>query len=248
MNNKPLVGILGGMGTYSGLYFQNLFFDVCTKNGISGDQNYPEWIYLNSSLAPDRTSAIINHGESPLPYLVSQLKMMESIGVSVVVVVCNTAHAFYDEIIKDVPLPWVHLPYLTAAEVIKSGVKNIGLIGTEGLLISGVYSKTFREYGMELKEPQAGSEQIKKIMSAIYDKEFGIKYSGSIPDEKALDLIKDVVHDLNIDSLVIGCTELSLAFSYINLPIRIFDPMKIAAEALFDIWSGKLNIEDISKF
>lgn len=245
MHNKPLVGILGGMGTYSGLYFQNLFFDVCRKNGISGDQNYPEWIYFNSSLAPDRTAAILNKGESPVPYLVSQLKRMESIGVDVVVVVCNTAHAFYEEITKEVKLPWIHLPYITAHEVKKSGITNIGLISTEGLVQSEVYRNALGSFGIELIEPGSGSENIRKIMTAIYDESFGIKYSGSVPDERAINLIKDVVRDLNIDSLVIGCTELSLAFSFINHPIRVFDPMKIAAEVLFDIWSGKLNIEDI---
>ncbi|HPI37481.1 MAG TPA: amino acid racemase [Ignavibacteriaceae bacterium] len=241
MKNKPLVGILGGMGTFSGLYFQNLFFEVCTKNGASGDQNYPEWVYLNASLAPDRTAAINKKGDSPVPYLVSQLKKMESIGVEIVVVTCNTAHAFFKEIKQEVSLPWIHLPYETVIEVMKKQIKSIGIVGTEGTRYSGIYRNALQKAGVEVIEPDEESQKL--LMSAIYDEEFGIKHTGSVPSEKAKVLIKGVINEMKVSSVLSGCTELSLAFSSMNSNLQLFDPMEIAAQSLFDFWSGKRSVE-----
>ena len=56
-SSRPLIGIVGGMGTAAGLYFQNLFLQLCNERGIVTDQDYPEWLYFNASKAPDRTEA-----------------------------------------------------------------------------------------------------------------------------------------------------------------------------------------------
>ena len=80
-NKKPLLGIIGGMGTASGVFFQKLLIDVCIENGVKGDQEYPEWIYFNASKTPDRTNALLNDGPSPVDYLVEVINKMKKVGV-----------------------------------------------------------------------------------------------------------------------------------------------------------------------
>ena len=245
MVQKPLIGILGGMGTSAGLYFQNLFFDICNQNGISGDQNYPEWFYLNASLAHDRTAAIKGEGSSPVPYLVKMLRKMESAGVIAVVVTCNSAHTFYEEIISEVPLPWIHLPYETSLILKNSKVDRIGILTTDGSLISGIYKQAFKKIGIQVLEPSPGSELQKKIMDSIYNENYGIKYTGSQLSIRTKQLIKEAVEELNEKTILVGCTELSVAFSTIKLPIRTFEPMKIAAQTLFDLWQGNRSVSSL---
>lgn len=245
MTDKPLIGILGGMGTSAGLYFQNLFFELCNQRGISGDQNYPEWLYLNASLAPDRTAAIKGEGDSPVPYLISMLKKMQSAGVTAVVVTCNTAHVFFEEIISEVSLPWIHLPFETSLMLQKNSISKIGLLTTEGTLISGIYRKTFSKTGIQVIEPSFGSALQTKVMDAIYNKNYGIKYTGSQLSDEAKQQIIQAVKELNVNNILIGCTELSLAFSHIDLPLKTFDPMKIAAQSLFDVWNGSRSLESL---
>lgn len=245
MTEKPLIGILGGMGTSAGLYFQNLFFELCNQRGISGDQNYPEWLYLNASLAPDRTAAIKGEGDSPIPYLISMLKKMQSAGVTALVVTCNTAHVFFEEIISEVSLPWIHLPFETSLMLQKNSISKIGLLTTEGTLISGIYRKTFSKTGIQVIEPSFCSELQVKVMDAIYNKNYGIKYTGSQLSKEAKQHIIQAVEELNVNDILIGCTELSLAFSHIDLPLKTFDPMKIAAQSLFDVWNGSRSLESL---
>lgn len=242
MTQKPLIGILGGMGTAAGIYFQNLFLQICAANGISGDQDYPEWLYLNASQAPDRTAALNQKGPSPAPYLIQCLNKMQAAGVTVVVVTCNTAHAFYDEIIEQVNLPWIHLPNEMVKEVHRCGIKEVGIMNTTGAMSSGLYQRAFAKAGIKIIAPAPDSDLQSKIMSIIYDPEFGIKFTGAGISEKARLLLQEVIIELNTDAIILGCTELSVAAAGLDLGVRIFDPLRIAAQVLLDIWQGKRSV------
>ncbi len=137
MNKKPLLGIIGGMGTAAGLNFQKLFFDVCNKHGIKGDNEYPEWIYFNASQAPDRTNALLNNGVSPVEYLVEVIKKFEKVGVDLIVITCNTAHSFYEEIFNQTNTPWIDMQKETAKFIKSAGYRSVSLLSTEGTLKSG---------------------------------------------------------------------------------------------------------------
>lgn len=242
MTQKPLIGILGGMGTAAGIYFQNLFLEICAANGISGDQDYPEWLYLNASQAADRTAALNQKGPSPVPYLIQCLNKMQAAGVTVVVVTCNTAHAFYDEIIEQVNLPWIHLPDETVKEVHRCGINEIGIMNTIGALSSGLYQRVLAKAGIKIIAPAPDSDLQSKIMSVIYDPEFGVKFTGAGISEKARLLLQEVIIELNTDAIILGCTELSVAAAGLDLGVRIFDPLRIAAQVLLDIWQGKRSV------
>lgn len=245
MQRKPLLGILGGMGTYSGLYFQNLFFEVCTKNGISKDNEYPEWIYLNASRAPDRTEAICNEGESPIKYLRSMVRKFELSDVDIFVVTCNTAYHFLEEISHTINIPYINLQNETAIAAERLGIKSVMLLSTEGTLQSGLYRKAFKNIDIDYSEPILDSEMQMKITSAIYDPEFGIKATGSNISDKSKDLMHNVINNCEADLVIAGCTELSLGFSSMDISINWIDPLKVAAESLFDFWIGKRTIKSL---
>jgi len=242
MTQKPLIGILGGMGTAAGLYFQNLFFQICVEKGLYGDQNYPEWLYLNASQAADRTAALNQKGPSPVPYLIQCLKKMQTAGVTVVVVTCNTAHVFYEEIIAQVNLPWIHLPNETVNEVSRCGVKEVGLMNTTGALSSDLYQRALAKAGIKIIAPAPDSELQSKIMSVIYDPKFGVKFTGADVSEDARRMLQEIIGELKTDAVILGCTELSVAATGLDLGVCIFDPLRIAALVLLDIWQGKRSV------
>ncbi|HMN24767.1 MAG TPA: amino acid racemase [Ignavibacteriaceae bacterium] len=240
MNNKPLLGIIGGMGTAAGLHFQKLFFDVCNKNGIKGDDNYPEWIYFNASKAPDRTDAILNNGDSPVGYLVEVIKKLEKAGVDLIVITCNTAHAFYDEIINQTKIPWIDLQKETAKLIKTAGYSSVALLSTEGTLKSGVFRKAIKPIGINYFEPGIDLEIQKKITDAIYNPIYGIKNTGSKISSEAKNILQEVIDKLETEAIIAGCTELSLAEKELILKADWLDPMKITADACFTHISSKL--------
>ena len=245
LNNKFRFGIIGGMGTAAGLLFQKMFFELCHSKGIKSDQDYPEWIYYNASKAPDRTAAIIGESNSPVEYLTEVIRKLDEANADVIIVACNTAHAFYDEINQHVKLPWVHLQNETARRLKHDEVETAGILATEGTIRAGLFSKAFSKLGITAVEPSHDSDIQKKISSAIYEKSFGIKNTGSRISEESVNLLQEVLMEMNVNTVVAGCTELSFAFSQMDLKLKYYDPMKIAAEILYDLWIGKRAIDSL---
>ena len=243
MKSKALLGILGGMGTAAGIQFQKVFFETCHANGIKGDQNYPEWVYFNASLAPDRTDAILNIGPSPIDYLVQSLKRLQAAGADHVVVICNTAHSFREPIFNEVPLTWIDLQKETATAIKRAGYSRVALISTEGILKSGLFRKAIAPLETQYIEATPGSQTQNKLTKSIYDSAIGIKNTGSTVSADAVGLLQEVVDEFDVDAIIAGCTELSLARPLLKLNAVWIDPLEIAAQACLDYWRRNANVE-----
>lgn len=233
INKKPLLGIVGGMGTAAGLQFQNTFFEVCNKNGIKGDQDYPEWIYYNASKAPDRTEALLNSGPSPVDYLSDVLDKMQKAGVDIIIVACNTAHAFYNEIMEKTDIPWIDLQKETADFIKTARYSSAALLATEGTIKSGVFREAIKPLGINYFEPEIDSAIQKKITDSVYNPKYGIKNTGAIVSNEAIIILQEVVDELETEAIIAGCTEISLVEKKLRLKADWLDPIKIAAEACF---------------
>ena len=231
------------MGTAAGLHFQQLFSRICNENGIRGDQDYPEWIYFNASQAPDRSAALLNRGPSPTPYLISVMEKMQSAGVEIVVVVCNTAHAFQREITSQVAIPWIDLQRETARVVKIAGYHSVALMATEGTVLSGLFRDAVQPLGIPYYEPD--SEMQEEITAAIYDPQFGIKSTGTTVSDMAAAQLQSVIDRFDVDAIIAGCTELSFAFSQLKITVDWLDPVEIAARTLFDIWHGHRSFQTL---
>ncbi len=241
-NNKPTIGIIGGMGTAAGLAFQNMFFKYCHSRGIISDQDYPEWIYVNASLAPDRTDAVKREGETPVEYLTSIINRLKLAEVDAVVVTCNTAHAFYDDIYSRVQLPWIHLQKETGIKLKNDKIKRVGILATEGTIRAKLFSRILEPIGIDVVEPDPDSELQSKVGQSIYNSDFGIKHTGNNISGKAKQLITDAIQELNVDTVIAGCTELSIAMDDMDMPVKHYDPMKIAMEVLYEVWTGERSL------
>ena len=99
MNNKKLLGIIGGMGPEATSLFFKKILDF-TDARI--DQDHIPLIIYNYPQIPDRVLWYNNIGNSPVPYIIEGMKKLESIGVDLFAIPCNTAHIWFDEIKKNI--------------------------------------------------------------------------------------------------------------------------------------------------
>ena len=153
-----MIGILGGMGTQAGL-------DFCNKLAIlyrgKIDQDYPLFLLYNKSNIPGRPESIgIQTGNlskkidskknkkkylSVLKSLIDGCNVLKKSNCKFIVIPCNTAHYWYDDLKKKIKLPIINMPKEVFVHTKKNLKKNsiIGLLGTEGTLKTGVYNKFF---------------------------------------------------------------------------------------------------------
>ena len=224
MSNYKTIGIIGGMGP---LATYDLAEKILNNTVADCDQdNIPVLIDCNTRIA-DRTAAILHGGTDPRPEMKKSAKLLEAAGADVLMMACNTAHYFYDSVREDISIPVLHMPRETARHLIYMGVKKAGVLATDGTCQSGVYGRALEESGITPVYPS--EEKQKTIMSLIYD-----HVKAGIMDFSDLDIdgVISEMQDKGAEVLILGCTELPVAFDIIGkTAIPVVDPTEVLARA-----------------
>ena len=228
MNDKR-IGILGGMGPEATAHF---FFKLIKATPSKNDQDHFRVIMDSNTKIPDRTSAILGKGESPIPALVDTAKTLEGANVDVACIPCITAHYFIEDIQREVNYPIINA-LIELKKYIKdnySYVKNIGILATSGTLQSGLFDKYLSDYNLMYPDEEMQKE---KVMKAIYSPDFGIK-SGVIYGTP-IDMLKETGEHLisnGAQLLIAGCTEIGLVMNASHFKVPLIDPMDVAIEVI----------------
>ena len=196
------LGILGGLGPMSSVYFYEM---LTSHTQALTDQEHLNILLSSRADTPDRTAFILGKSEeNPLPTMKTEIARLVSAGADVIAIPCNTAHYFYDSISEDAGVPIINIVRQTAIFCKRLGIKKAGILATEGTVASGSYSDIFTLAGMECIAPEAAEQKI--ISDVIY----GQIKKGLAPDMKSFRTVAESLMARGCDRLVLGCTELSL--------------------------------------
>ena len=200
--NSPTLGILGGLGPMSSVYF----YEMLTEHtAATADQQHLDILISSRASTPDRTAFILGKSPlDPLPVMETEAQRLQSAGADIIAIPCNTAHCFYEGIRQSVDIPVISIIRMTAEFCLSLGLKKVGLLATEGTVASGAYAQALGELGIECavcdKEDQATVSEI------IY----GQIKKGVTPDTDAFLAVADRLYASGCERMILGCTELSL--------------------------------------
>jgi aspartate racemase len=215
-----MIGILGGMGTQAGLDFCN---KLAMLNRGRIDQEYPLFMLYNKSNIPGRPESIgvqtrtfstlprsaenIDKYNKVLISLLEGCRSLEKSGCKFIVIPCNTAHYWYDDLKKKIKIPIINMPKEVLLHTRKICRKNskIGLLATEGTLKTKIYEKLFKNEYVLVKP--LDSLQIKSVNKTIKHVKMGnIKLA-----EKSIRPAINYLIKKNCKKIILGCTELPIA-------------------------------------
>jgi aspartate racemase len=100
------IGILGGMGP---LATADLYRKIILHTKADKDQDHVHAIIDGNTNIPDRTAYIMGKGENPLPEMIKSARTLERAGVDFIIMPCNTAHHFFDQLAKSVNIPLLNM-------------------------------------------------------------------------------------------------------------------------------------------
>jgi len=222
-----MIGILGGMGTQAGLDFCN---KLTMLNRGKIDQKYPLFILYNKSNIPGRPENLHKYNKV-LKSLMEGCRLLQKNKCKFIVIPCNTAHYWYDDLQKKTKIPIVSMPkevYLHARKNCKKNSK-IGILATEGTLKTNVYNKFFYK-NFKLIPPK------KKLQTNSVNKAIKYVKMGKIKNaEKAIKPAINYLIKMGCSKIILGCTELPIAifafksFKKIKLSKIFLDPNLILA-------------------
>ena len=232
---RKTIGILGGMGP---LATCDLFSKITQITDASCDQEHVRICIDSNTEIPDRTNAIIRHGKDPVPEMVKSAVLLQGLGADGLIMPCNTAHYFYDRILPFVDIPFLSMIDETAKVISDRGLRKIGLLATDGTLQTAVYEKAFKKRGISIVVPPPENQV--HIMDLIYN---GVKAGNKEIDTKPT---KKTIEDLfrkGAQTLVLGCTELPVAFDLYGFDYPKTDPTLILASRAVQFVGAKVKKE-----
>jgi aspartate racemase len=225
MTKKKLVGVIGGMGPEATVDF---FHKLIKSTPAVKDQDHLRVIIDNNTNIPDRTQAILGKGPSPVEEIRKSAKLLDNAGAEIIVMSCNTAHYYYDEIVNDVNAEFLHTMKVVAKHIISMypAVKRVGLLATTGTIETKLYHNAFKEVGLKIIVPDDFTQL--EVMEAVYAP-WGIKagkYSdaNTVLKRSAQKLISD-----GAELLVMGCTEIPLALAKKDVQVNLLDSTEVLA-------------------
>jgi aspartate racemase len=224
-----MIGILGGMGTQAGLDFCNKLAKLYKGKT---DQQYPLFVLYNKSNIPGRPENLHKYNKV-LKSLLLGCKFLEKNKCEFIVIPCNTAHYWFEDLQKKISIPIINMPKEVYAHSINLCKKNskIGLLATEGTIKTGVYNKFF-DKNFKLINPS------KSLQKNNVNKAIKFVKMGKIKEaEKAIRSAVNYLIKMKCKKIILGCTELPIAIfafkSFINIKkSKVFlDPNLILASS-----------------
>ena len=223
---RTVVGILGGMGPAA---TGDLYLKIVAETPADSDQDHIPVVIYSDPRVPDRTDALLYGGEDPVPWLVRGASKLESMGADFIVIPCNTAHAFLDEV-----EPLIGVPVLsmleTAADAIAAGypgVRRIGLLATTGTIRAGIYQDALSRRGLEVIVP---TEELLEhcVMPAIRAVKANNRHTSV---RSRLVEAADYLERRGAHAILAACTEIPVILTADDISLPLIDATEELAKA-----------------
>ena len=231
------VGILGGMGPAAGADFVRLFVAACTQLMTAAgvpvtDQAYPEH-WLAQVPVPDRSTALKAGAvpQRPLEAMKQVAARLGALGARTLAIACNTAHAWHAELQASFPdIDVIHGVRETALEIARGGVKEAGLLATQGTYDSRLYDDALEAAGVRCHVPPPGERDL--LMDGIYG---GVKAGNlALARDRFAFVAKSLAVRHGCSTVVMACTEIPLALTAgpSTEGLTLVDPTLVMARSL----------------
>lgn len=233
IGDERILGVLGGMGPLASATFMAR---LTLLTPARTDQEHIPAILWSDPRVPDRTAARLGGGPDPLPWLKRGLSGLERAGAGAIVIPCNTAHGWYEEMRHATPLPILHIVDAAAEELARLGLRagRIGLMGTEGTLAMRLYQDRLDQRGYEVIVPEeaAMARLVTPAIATVKANRVAEAYEPLA--EAARGLIARGAR-----AVVLGCTEIPLGIAAgPALPFPVADTIDALARAAI-AWTGR---------
>lgn len=219
------VGVLGGMGPRATVDFFQKLTDLTPARR---DQDHLRVIIDSRPQIPDRSAFLFGDGEDPTPWLVEAARTLEAAGAELLVIPCNTAHAFLEAIRSSVRVPVLDITEAVAEEASRlvPDLRSVGLLATGATVRIRLYHRAFGRRGVEVLVPEPDDQ-------GIVDRAIRAVKAGDLgpPIRKDVRRVGGQLVARGAQAVVLGCTEIPLVVDPREWTVPVLDSNRILAQA-----------------
>lgn len=213
---QQTIGVIGGIGAAASANFYQELIHLCQKQyNAHNDEDFPH-IIINSmsSIGLDylgKGQEVTIQGE-----LLKGINSLYLCGADFGVIVCNTVHKYFDYLIENSKLPLVSIIDVTVKEVVANHQSCVGILSSKDTKDEGLYEKALSASSINvIASSESEQIQLDEIISHV------ISGKVSQSDGRTLASIMKSMAEKGAEGIVLGCTELPLAFNPVLLDVQL---------------------------
>jgi aspartate racemase len=223
------LGLLGGMSWEStALYYREINERVAER---LGGHHSAEILLASVDFEPIVAMQASGDWDGAARVLGSRGRALADAGAELLVLCTNTMHRVAAEIERAAGIPLLHIADPTGDALVADGHRRVGLLGTRFTMEQAFYRDRLADaFGLEVLTP--GPEDRDLVHRVIYDE----LVHGVVRDESR-EAYRGVVQrlvDAGADSVILGCTEITMLIGGDDSPVPVFDTTALHARAAVD--------------
>lgn len=152
--------------------------------------------------------------------MLASARVLERAGADFLICPDNTIHQALPYIEHESPLPWIRIVDAVTDDVASRGFSRPGLTGTRWLVNSTVYPADYVRPNLEDRD-EVNRIIMDELVQGVFKPESVAAIQGVIAR----------LREDGCDSVVLGCTELSLVIDKGNSPLPVLDTTRLLARA-----------------
>ena len=226
------LGLIGGTSWVSTIdYYRIINTEV---NRRLGGMNSAA-IYMYSINYIELTPPADDAGWAPIGEKLTHIaQSLERAGADCMMICANTPHMVADTVQEGIRIPFIHIAEVTAAEILKTDIRKVGLLGTKFTMEKPFCTEKLCRAGITTIIPDDDDRLF--VHDSIYN-ELGRGIFSPETKQRYLEIISRLT-ERDAEGIIFGCTEIPMLIKADECPVRSFDTMTIHAMAAVDFALG----------
>lgn len=232
------IGIIGGMSYESSIHYYERINDQV--NAEAGNLTCAKMIIYNVNFEEIRKLMLNNEWNEIGVELANIAIKLENAGADCIVIATNTMHKLADYVQSKINIPLIHIADCVAEKCKKTGIFNVGLLGTKYTMVEDFFKDRLKYNGLIINTPE-NSQEIDEIDRIIFDE----LCKGKIKDVSKkyyINVINEMIEHKGIDGIILGCTEIEMLIKSKDIQIPIFDTTQSHIDSIVDICLEKISL------
>lgn len=227
------IGVIGGISWVSSIEYYRLLNEMVNKK-LGGLNSAKVLMYSIEFGKFSEQERLAKAGDwRPLrATMLEAAQRLKKGGADFIIVASNTMNSADDIIEQTVQIPVLRITDAAGAEVVRRGLKTVGLLGTKYTMEAGFYKESLeKKFGLKIVLPdQAERDYINQV---IFDQ----LCAGQILEssrKRFIRVIDRLVKEEGAQGVILGCTEIPLLIKQSDVSVPVFDTMTLHCQAAVD--------------
>jgi aspartate racemase len=219
------LGLMGGMSWISTVEYYRLINEGV--NAKLGGNHAARLALYSVNFADIAEIVAAGDWDRFLDMAIKACKGLKAQGAEAIVLCANTAHIVADRLKPKLDIPLIHLVDAVAEDIKKSGMDNIGLLGTRFTMEADFFKDRLKKHGIASVIPGKADRDF--IHASIFE-ELGKGIFKPATKQRYQDIIGGLANG-GSQAAVLACTEIPMIIKEYDVSVPVYDTTAIHANA-----------------